>query len=49
MTEFGGRQKVRESDTVDQMGAMVQGMEGKRLGYEELTAPNGLDSGARSG
>ena len=47
VTEFAGRQNVRESDTIDQLGAMVEGMEGKRLTYEELIAPNGLDSGAR--
>ena len=49
VTEFAGRQNVRESDTIDQLGAMVEGMEGKRLTYEELIAPNGLDSGARGG
>ena len=47
VTEFAGRQNVRENDTADQLGAMVEGMEGKRLTYEELIAPNGLDSGAR--
>ncbi len=47
--EFEGRQNVREDDTIDQLGAMVQGMEGKRLTYEALIAPNGLDSGARGG
>ena len=45
--EFEGRQNVREDDTIDQLGAMVLGMEGKRLTYEALIAPNGLDSGAR--
>ena len=45
--EFEGQQKVREDDTSDQLGAMVQGIEGKRLTYDELIAPNGLDSGAR--
>ena len=48
VTEFAGRQNVRENDTIDQLGAMVHGMEGKRLTYDELTASNGLDSGARS-
>ena len=38
---------MRENDTIDQLGAMVQGMEGKRLRYDELIASNGLDSGAR--
>ena len=31
--EFEGRQNVRDDDTIDQLGAMVQGMEGKRLRY----------------
>ena len=31
-----------------QMQAMVQGMEGKRLKYDDLTADNGLESGARA-
>ena len=47
LDEFEGRQNVRENDTIDQLGAMVEGMEGKRLRYRELIAPNGLDSGAR--
>ena len=46
--EFEGRQNVRDDDTIDQLGAMVLGMEGKRLRYGELIAPNGLESGARS-
>ena len=49
LDEFAGRQNVRENDTIDQLGAMVEGMEGKRLRYQELIAPNGLASGARSG
>ena len=48
LDEFAGRQNVRESDTIDQLGAMVEGMEGKRLRYDDLIASNGLDSGARS-
>ena len=47
VTEFEGRQNVRENDTIDQLGAMVEGMEGKRLTYKGLIAPNGLESGAR--
>ena len=34
--EFAGRHNQREADTIDQMGAMVRGMEGKRLRYREL-------------
>ena len=47
VTEFVGRHNRRPSDTLDQMGALVGGMEGKRLKYAELIAPNGLPSGAR--
>ena len=49
VTEFAGRQNFRESDTIDQMGCVAKGLLGKRLQYDELIAPNGLDSGARSG
>ena len=30
VTEFAGRHNVRDADTVDQMGTIVRGMEGKR-------------------
>ena len=46
--EFAGRHNVRESDTIDQMAAVVAGMVGKRLCYADLIADNGLSSGARS-
>ena len=36
--EFAGRHNQRESDTIDQMVAMVQGMDGKRLRYKDLIA-----------
>ena len=36
--EFEGRHNDRPADTVDQMGHMVRGMEGKRLRYEDLIA-----------
>ena len=49
VSEFAGRHNDRESDTVDQMGNLVRGMAGKSLTYDELIAPNGLDSGARGG
>ena len=32
--EFAGRHNVRTADTIDQMRAMVQGMDGKRLRYK---------------
>ena len=46
--EFAGRHNIRNSDTLDQMVAVVHGMEHKRLRYRELIADNGLDSGARA-
>ena len=46
--EFAGRHNVREQDTIEQMAAVSDGMEGKRLTYEQLIAPNGLENGARS-
>ena len=48
VTEFVGRHNMRESDTRDQMGRVVRGMEHKRLRYRELIADNGLSSGART-
>ncbi len=36
--EFEGRHNVRPSDTIQQMAHMVEGMEGKRLRYADLTA-----------
>ena len=36
--EFAGRHGIRESDTIDQMGAVVAGMVGKRLRYQDLVA-----------
>ena len=46
--EFAGKHNLRDLDTLDIMGAVVTGMDGKRLKYDELTAPNGFASGARS-
>ena len=48
VTEFVGRHNKRTLDTDDQMGALVCGMEGKRLKYAELIADNGLESEART-
>ena len=39
---------MRDMDTLDVMGAIVLGMDGKRLKYTQLIADNGLDSGARA-
>ena len=45
--EFAGKHNARDMDTIDQMGGIASDMVGKRLTYAQLTAPNGLDSGAR--
>ena len=34
--EFAGRHNIRTSDTIDQMAAMVRGLESKRLRYRDL-------------
>ena len=49
VTEFAGRHNIRDEDTIDQMMIAVQGMERKRLRYQDLIADNGLDSGAKGG
>ncbi len=46
--EFSGRHNIRELNTADQMSQLAARMRGKRLKYEDLTADNGLKSGARS-
>ncbi|MDE0265034.1 MAG: IS1595 family transposase [Bryobacterales bacterium] len=46
--EFAGRHNMREQDTIEQVETIRGGMEGKRLRYRELIAPNGLSSGARA-
>ena len=46
--EFAGRHNDRDSDTIDMMAHMTQGMVGHRLRYRELIADNGMASGARS-
>ena len=46
--EFAGRHNIRELDTLKQLGAIGDGMAGKRLRYRQLIADNGLPSGARS-
>ena len=38
VNEFAGRHNMRGADTIDQMGALVSGMAGKRLTYRELIA-----------
>ena len=44
--EFGGRQNIRELDTLDQMRIVAAWLVGKRLKYRDLIAANGLPSGA---
>lgn len=46
--EFASRHNIREFDTLRQMWWVADQMVGKRLMYRDLTADNGLDSGARS-
>ena len=46
--EFAGKHNLRERDTIDQLSALSDGMDGKRLRYRTLIAENGLASGARS-
>ncbi len=43
--EFAGRCKLREQDTIDMTGAVVLGMDGKRLKYDDLIRDSGLGSG----
>ena len=49
VAEFQRRHNDRPADTIEQMEVVVAGMDGRRLRYRELTADNGLDSGARRG
>ena len=46
--EFAGKHNLRDGDTLDQMREVVARLVGKRLMYRDLTADNGLSSGARS-
>ena len=46
--EFAGKHNLRELDTLEQMRRLVTGMHGRRLRYADLTADNGLSSGART-
>ncbi len=48
VSEFAGRHNAREADTKDQLAGLFARMVGKRLRYRDLTADNGLSSGARS-
>ena len=38
VNEFSGRHNIRPMDTIQQMRAIIQGLEGKRIRYRELTA-----------
>ncbi len=46
--EFAGKHNFRGEDTAAQMAAVAAGLVGRRLMYRDLTAENGLSSGARS-
>ena len=48
VTDFKGRQNVRKRDTFAQMEFVAAGMVGKWLRSSDLTADNGLSTGARS-
>ncbi len=45
--EFADRHNVRGRNTIDQTAGLVRDMQGKKLRYNDLRAPNGLSSGAR--
>ena len=45
--QFAGKHNLREANTLAQMQLVVAGLVGQRLLYRDLTAPNGLPSGAR--
>ena len=45
--EFAGKNNIRDLDTLAQMTVVVAALVGRRLMYRDLTAPNGLPSGAR--
>ena len=47
LDELTGKHNARDMDTIDQMGVIASDMVGVRLTYAQLTASNGLDSGAR--
>ena len=47
MQEFAGKHNMRELDTIDQMAALISGMDGRRIRYHDLIADNGLASGVR--
>ena len=46
--EFAAKHNLRPLSTLDQMQLLVLNLAGKHLTYRDLTAPNGLSSGARS-
>ena len=46
--EFAGRHNIHPMDTIGQMRDVACKLEGKRLEYRDLIAPNGLASGART-
>lgn len=46
--EFASRHNMHDEDTIDIMRTVAADMRGKRLGYRELIADNGLPSGVRS-
>ena len=45
--EFSGLHKVRDGNTIEQMGLVVLGLEGKRFTYSKFTEPTGRHTGER--
>jgi len=45
--QFAGKHNCRDLDTADQMTLIATSLAGRRLLFSDLTAPNGLPSGAR--
>ena len=48
VSEFAGKHNIRDLGTLDQMPDTVARMVGRNLLFRDLTACNGLDSGART-
>ena len=44
--EFGGRHNVWEQDTIDQLGSIHVGMDGKRVLQKDLIAENSIPAKA---
>ena len=47
VNQFCGKHNTRKLDTIERMGTIVDGMQGKRLRHKDLISDKGLPSGAR--